>query len=146
MTHERVIEHFQGFHEGRLECAVWVSIADHLTHCEDCAAYYRRMSALMDEATGRGLPQLLADPALPARIRTMSARGRPAATGRSRRWLRLSFAAAVTALAVMAGVFLGNKASAEMVHADEPMMAFFYNAFSQSGFTEDLARLPEKRE
>jgi hypothetical protein len=116
-----------------------------------------KLTRLLESAGPGSVPTLEPDPHLPARIRAMvregaaeRARERGGATSLLRpRWAWLSFGTVAVALAVVAGGYIGYRAGASLAassarEVSEAEIAqlesadAFWNAWSQSGFAEDL--------
>lgn len=95
------------------------------------------------------LPELEADPSLPAHIRAMAARGTNDAARTEaprRRWAWVSLAGATVALSIFAGGYVGYRAwvstedtASEQIGDADAVSA----AFGQIGFADDLGEVQE---
>jgi anti-sigma factor RsiW len=141
MKHERIIRRYQGWVEGGLGAEERREIERHIGECDDCRAYYDKMTRLLDQMNPALLPLLTPDPAVPARIRAMAASGKTQAaeTGDRRTrsgnrrfaWARVSLAGAALAAAVIAGVLLGRGLATNTRYPQETDLATaYYEAFS----------------
>lgn len=145
MKHERIIRRYQGWIEGGLGTEERREIERHIGECDDCRAFYVKMTRLLEKTDPALLPLLTPDPFLPARIRAMAGYGktRPETLATARRaglawfghrrleWARVSLAGAALLLAVTAGVFLGRGLSANNSYAQESELASaYYEAFA----------------
>ena len=145
MKHERIIRRYQGWIDGSLGAEERRETEQHTAECDECRAYFEKMTRLLEETDPALLPLLSPDPLLPARIRALSASGkkRPETLPAARRagfdwighrraaWTRLSLAGAALFLAVIAGVFLGRGISANSGYSQENDLAeAYYEAFA----------------
>jgi hypothetical protein len=114
-----------------------------------------RLTRLLASAGPGSVPTLEPDPHLPARIRAMVREGAAGRAGGGAaallrpRWAWLSFGTVAVALAVVAGAYIGYRAGTSLAassarEVSEAEIArlesadAFWNAWSQSGFAEDL--------
>jgi predicted anti-sigma-YlaC factor YlaD len=143
MTHVR--KHFQAWNEERLDLEAQRLIETHLEDCAECRMYFERMSQLLQKPEGGDLPRLEPDPFLPGRIRALAEKSSETARlGLTRPvgWLRLSSYAVLFAVAVAAGVYFGQSAAARgLANGDSQLLTGYYEAFSQTGFADDLEQL-----
>jgi anti-sigma factor RsiW len=119
-------------------------VEEHLRRCPACAAYYRKMSLLLDEA-GQDTPRLAADPFLPARI-AARAHGPSVPTARraARTALRWSAAGALAVLAVVIGISLGKDlAPSATAYTSSDIVSAYYGAVSQQNFSTRLETVVE---
>lgn len=122
-----------------------------MTHDDERDA---RLTRLLQSAGPDSLPRLEPDPGLAARIRALSRETLQETTARRRprRWIPVSLAAAAVAVALVVGGWVGYTAGANFARArssataatttaasgQTETLATLYNAWSQSGFAEDL--------
>ena len=111
-----------------------------------------KLTRLLKNAGPESIPALEPDPHLPTRIRAMTRDGlatpstaRKGAPGRLR-WAWLSLGTAALAASVLVGGFIGYRAgtsSTTTLAAEESTSddVALWNAWSQSGFEEDLLQL-----
>ena len=140
MKHEQIKKLFHAWNDGRADEAARPRIQAHLDECAECRGYYEKMSLLLAKPESSSLPRLEPDPFLPARIKAM-VREHSAPQGGRKRFgvLRASFVTMVFAIAIAAGVFLGNGLSNISQASDETdLAAAYYTTFSQAGFADDL--------
>jgi anti-sigma factor RsiW len=145
MKHERIIRRYRGWIDGSLGTEERRETEQHIGECDECRAYFEKMTRLLEETDPALLPLLSPDPFLPARIRAMAESGktRPETLATARRagfdwigrrriaWARLSLAGAALLLAVTAGVFLGRGLSANARYDQENDLAeAYYEAFA----------------
>lgn len=141
MKHERIIRRYQDWIDGGLGTEERREIERHTAECEECRAYYEKMTLMLAKTDPALLPRLTPDPYLPARIRANSASGktrpvsRRAGLGwfghRRAAWARLSLAGAALFAAVIGGVLLGRGISTNASYAQETELASaYYEAFA----------------
>ncbi len=141
MKHERIIRRYQDWIDGGLGTEERREIEHHIGECEDCRAYFEKMTLMLEKTDPALLPRLTSDPFLPARIRALSASGKTRPVSRRaglewfgpRRaaWARVSLAGAALFLAVIGGVLLGRGISASSSYAQESELASaYYEAFA----------------
>ena len=112
------------------------AVEGHLAACLECAAYFRKMSSLLD-ADHRPGARLRPGPFRPVRISVSDRAGailrKPSGFLPALRW---SAAGALTALAVFIGVTLGNRsAPAQDEYTSSDLVGAYYSAVSQQSFT-----------
>ena len=108
-----------------------------------------KLTRLLQSAGPGSIPALEPDPHLPARIRAMARDGAPRrapareGAGKQPRWAWLSLGTAALALSVLLGGYIGYRAGTSAVTSSSVSESAsdddaFWNAWSQSGFEEDL--------
>ncbi|MBP2680887.1 MAG: hypothetical protein H6Q78_750 [Candidatus Krumholzibacteriota bacterium] len=141
MKHERIIRRYQGWIDGSLGTEERREIERHTAECDECRAYFEKMTRLLEETDPALLPLLSPDPFLPARIRAMAENGKKRPVSRragldgfghrQAAWARVSLAGAALFLAVIGGVLLGRGISASSSYAQESELASaYYEAFA----------------
>lgn len=141
MKHERIIRRYQGWIDGSLGTEERREIERHTAECEECRAYYEKMTLMLEKTDPALLPRLTPDPYLPARIRALSAGGKTRPVSRRaglewfghRRtaWTRVSLAGAALFAAVIGGVLLGQGISTNASYVQETELASaYYEAFA----------------
>jgi predicted anti-sigma-YlaC factor YlaD len=139
MNHADVRKLFQSWMEGRVDTAARSRIQQHLDACGDCKRYYDAMSLLLEKPDRSLLPRIEPDPFLPARIKALAAEG-PGTQIHAKRFafVRMSVIAAVCAVAVAAGVFLGTGLSSIVSRSydDTAVVKAYSSALSQSGIAD----------
>jgi len=170
MNEEHVIKSFQAWDEDRLDQEERRVVRRHLANCEPCRDYFEKMSEMLGNTDPSFLPRLETDPFLPTRIRAIVeagerdplvapadssaatvgkqdvvARGRKTTPyGKAAAWLRVSFAGAMTVIAVVTGVYLGRGlATTETANGDAEIVTAYYEAVAQTGFAGDWGDVVE---
>jgi predicted anti-sigma-YlaC factor YlaD len=140
MKHRAVREKYPAWSEGRLAAGESLGVRDHLDGCDECRAYYEKMSLLLESTDPALLPRLAPDPFLPARIRALAAERRTEPVRRrALGWLRFSAAGLMILFAAMAGVYLGLGISTSGRAADTAegtdIAGAYYEVFAPSDFS-----------
>ncbi len=136
MKHRSVIGKYLAWAGKELGAMERRRVERHLDGCEECRAYYRKMTLLLERPNPALLPRLTPGP-LPAQgtLRAAAPRALRPATRPVIGWARLSIAGATLALALAAGVYLGNGLSQATQPVQESELAeAYYEAFSPSDF------------
>lgn len=137
MNHHHMKSLFLRYSEGKLTEEERVSVEGHLAGCPECRRYYERLSEVLTPGGNFQLPQLEPDPFLPTRVAALveEQRRKPMRSPLAAA-VRVSFAAALMAGAVMLGVSLGDGLAPlrQDQEGSDEYLSSYYEAISQQGF------------
>lgn len=110
------------------------SIEDHLTECSPCRQYFETMSQALLPSSNPPQPSLIADAYLPTRIKSLADHSTSEAVTRRVAISRWTFRTAAFSVAVVFGVYLGEKLSYETTTVtDQNIIAEYSTSLETSG-------------
>ncbi len=137
MNHHQIKSLFLRHSEGKLKGEERLLVESHLTGCSGCRQYYEQLSGVLTVKGRFQLSHLEPDPFLPTRVAALveEQRRKPVRSPLAAA-VRVSFAAALMAGAVMLGVSLGDGlAPLQQNHGgSDEYLSSYYEAISQQGF------------
>lgn len=136
MRHRSVIGEYLAWTANELGSMERRRVEQHLERCEKCREYYRKMTLLLERPGAELLPRLTPDPLPTGGVRRAAApRVIKPASWPVIGWARVSIAGATLALALAAGIYLGNGLSkVDQIVQEGELAEAYYEAFSPSDF------------
>jgi predicted anti-sigma-YlaC factor YlaD len=102
-------------------------IQGHLQSCEGCRRYYEKMIRFLDPKAIAGMPQLIPDPFLPARVVALSSNQRKSGRHAAISQTRIALEGVALLIAVAAGIILGKTVSSGSTRTSTDEIIRVYN-------------------
>jgi predicted anti-sigma-YlaC factor YlaD len=143
MKKRHVTKNFLDWTDEKLDARQREQIEMHLQNCPDCRTYYEKMSAVFSEKTDlSALPQLEADPFLPARIKALAGKKDRTPSDKWFGWqrigaIRLAFSTLLIILAASLGIYLGKGLATSQQYSESDLISDYYQAFNQQSYSDN---------
>ena len=137
MNHHQIKSLFLRHSEGKLTDEERLLVEGHLAGCPGCRQYYGQLSDVLDVKGRFDFPHIEPDPFLPTRVTALvEERRRKRLRSPLAAAVRVSFAAALMAGAVMLGISLGDGLAPLQQNqgGSDEYLSSYYEAISQQGF------------
>lgn len=143
MKKRHVTKNFLDWADGKLDARRQEQVETHLQSCPECRQYYEKMSAVFSEkADISALPQLEADPFLPARIKALAGKRGKEHSEKRFGWqgigaIRLAFSTLMIVFAVSLGIYLGKGLATSQQYSESDLISDYYQAFNQQSYSDN---------
>jgi predicted anti-sigma-YlaC factor YlaD len=135
MSPKHVISQFQDWFEQHLQEDDLRMVETHLEHCSKCRDYYSKMASLVETPDEEFFPELEPDPYLATRVKAQALQN--SRVFKPMHWLRWTLVGAVSSIAILVGVELGNSLyTATQSDSGTEIVSTYYQAFSQQSIAD----------